>query len=107
MSEWIDVKDMLPPVDWDEMDGGKVWSPRLVMIKRCLESIGWVRQVVEVGEYDTTPEPAEWRVWEDFVNDQGYEDCDYRIVENVTHWMEIPDWPNKDREMVRCKIGEG
>lgn len=105
--KWISVEDSLPPVDWVEFDGKRCFSPRLVLIRRLMESRGAARQVVCVGEYDTTGEPAEWRVWDDFVNDQGYEDCDSRVIDDVTHWMEIPDWPDKERELVRCKIGKG
>ena len=98
MSEWVSVKDRLPPVDWNEMDGVKCWSPRLVLLKRRLESRGAVRLIVEVGEYG---EDEEWKVWKDFVNEQGYEDCDSWVVENVTHWMEIPDFPDEERYRVR------
>lgn len=75
----------------------------MVLIKRRLESRDAVRLVVEVGDYDNTSDPAMWRVWKDFINDQGYEDCDSWEVENVTHWMEIPDFPDEERDTVRVR----
>jgi hypothetical protein len=105
--KWISIQESLPPVDWFESGEGRLFSPRVVLLKRTLETRGGARQVVSVGEYDNTGIPEQWRTWDDFVNDDGYEDCDSRVVEDVTHWMEIPDFSDEDREMVRCKVGEG
>ena len=102
--KWISVDKEIPPHDeYKYVDEGvekKGWGPRLVLLKRLLKSRGAICRVVQVGEYDDTGIPPEWRVWHDFVCDRGYEGCESWVVDDVTHWMEIPDFPDSERDTV-------
>ncbi len=91
------MKDGLPDVDWHEYPNGKrSFSPRVILLLRDLKFRGGSRLVVSVGEHDTSGIPDCWRTWDDFVDEEGYEDCESRIVDDVTHWMYLPSMPKRD-----------
>jgi hypothetical protein len=97
--KWISIKERLPDLEWSEPDqeGKKSWAPQQVLLLRKLKYCnGETRQVCSVGEYDTTGIPSVWRTWHEYVDEEGCDDTDGRVVDDVTHWMPLPAPPTED-----------
>lgn len=97
MMEWISVEDRLPPLQWSDPDqeGNKYFYPLEVLLLRELPGKEGIRHTISVGDYDTACIPAEWRVWNEFVDGEGYDEIESRLVDDVTHWMPLPKPPKE------------
>lgn len=90
MSEWISVKDRLPEVIWHENKNGRFFSSQQVFLLRRIAGDYFA---CSYGEWDQSCIPPAWRVWHEFADENGEADCETWIVDDVTHWMPLPKFP--------------
>jgi hypothetical protein len=93
---WYNPMVDLPEVDWSEPDdeGKKYWHPRPILLLRKIKLYDGLIYTISFGEWDTTGIPAEWRVWEEHKDEEGYYDCGGKIVTDVIAWMPCPNFPS-------------
>ena len=97
-TEWISVKDRLPPIKWSEPDEeGKSYfgSIPVLLLRKITCHDGETFNSIVVGEHDTSCIPDRWVICYYTVSDEyGLESKNVEI-EDVTHWMPLPEMSNE------------